>query len=71
MLPTLVELASGDLNALQVDSDGKSLLESASGGAAPNRPILTEYAAEGSIDPMVMIRDGQWKYNYFRARGAR
>ena len=39
-----------------VDSDGESLL-----AAAPRGPVPMEYAAEGTVAPMVALRDGRWK----------
>ena len=37
-------------------TDGESL---ASGGA-DRGPVAMEYAAEGSVAPMVALRDGRW-----------
>jgi choline-sulfatase len=64
VLATLVDLAGGDSDRLSSGSDGRSLLGLARGEGSPNRPILAEYAAESSIDPMVMIREGRWKFNF-------
>jgi choline-sulfatase len=64
VLATLVDLAGGDSDRLLSGSDGRSLLGLARGEDSPNRPILAEYAAESSIDPMVMIREGRWKFNF-------
>ena len=30
-------------------------------------PVLAEYAAEGSVDPLVMIRSGKWKFAHCEA----
>ena len=59
VLPTLVELAGADVPD---DIDGVSLVSTISGSAEP-RQVISEYAAEGSISPMVMLREGQYKLN--------
>ena len=65
ILPTLLALADTDLaEQYSLPSDGRSLLPLATSNTSLNRPILAEYAAEGSIDPMLMIREAQWKFNY-------
>ncbi len=65
-LDVLATLA--DLAGLEVDSDlagdGRSLLGLARGEETSAPPVYSEYAAESSIDPMVMIREGRWKFNY-------
>jgi choline-sulfatase len=62
LLPTLVELAGGSLADIPTPFDGDSLVPLACGTAEPNRTVLAEYAAEGSIAPMVMVRRGDLKY---------
>ena len=62
LLPTLVELAGGSLTEIPTPLDGASLATLAESGAAPGRRVHAEYAAEGSIEPMVMIREGPFKY---------
>jgi choline-sulfatase len=62
VLPTLVELAGGSVGDIPNGIDGASLLPLARGGAEPDRRIYGEYAAEGSIAPMVMVRQGDLKY---------
>ena len=59
VLPTLVELAGADVPD---DIDGMSLVSAISGSAEP-RQVISEYAAEGSISPMVMLREGRYKLN--------
>ncbi len=58
VLPTLAELAGvspGDLV-----TDGESLVPVVTGRAVRG-PVPMEYAAEGSVAPMVALRDGRWK----------
>ncbi len=57
VLPTLVDLAGGTLDG--APTDGTSLLPIAAGGS--RGPVAMEYAAEGTVAPMVALRDGRWK----------
>jgi choline-sulfatase len=41
-------------------TEGVNLIPVANGAARP--PVAMEYAAEGSITPMVALREGAWKY---------
>ncbi|MGI9363914.1 MAG: choline-sulfatase [Rhizobiaceae bacterium] len=59
VMPTLIDLAGIDLPEA---IDGRSLLP-ALRGKAEQRQIMAEYAAEGSIAPMVMLRQGDYKLN--------
>jgi choline-sulfatase len=59
--PTLCELAGISMEAIQPWTDGTSLVGLAN-GSANHPPVLMEYAAEGTVSPMVMIRDGNFKY---------
>ncbi len=59
VLPTLVELAGANVPD---DVDGMSLVPSLSGQVVQRR-VISEYAAEGSIAPMVMLRQGKYKMN--------
>jgi len=63
LAPTLIELAGGD-QAQEVSEHGQSLLPSLQEGQAPNHSVCGEYVGEGSIDPMLMIRQDDWKFNY-------
>ena len=54
ILPTLVDLA--------VEPDGASLVPLAEGAAEPERTVYGDYAGEGAIAPVVMIRRGNWKF---------
>ena len=61
LLPTLVDLAGGDPEALGQSIDGRSLrghLESDGG----HDEVIGEYLAEGAIAPLVMIRRANWKF---------
>src|SRR5918997_173664 len=62
LLPTLVELAGGSGAQNPIPLDGASLVPLASGAAEPGRRIAAEYMAEGSIAPIVMLREGSYKY---------
>jgi len=62
IFPTLLDLAGGDPADTPVPLDGRSLLPLAMGQTEPARRILAEYAAEGSIAPMVMVRAGPFKF---------
>ena len=60
VLPTLAEIAGVSLDAVRPWTDGESLLPVAAG--AGRAPVAMEYAAEGSITPLVCLRDGRWKH---------
>jgi choline-sulfatase len=66
ILPTLCDLAGIDLSAIAPWTDGRSLLPLIEGKAGA-WPVLMEYAAEGTVAPMVMIRDGRWKFVHCEA----
>ena len=59
VFPTLIDMAGVDVPD---DVDGVSLLPVMNGNGE-KRQIFCEYAAEGSISPMVMLRDGPFKLN--------
>jgi choline-sulfatase len=58
--PTLCELAGLSMDAIRPWTDGTSLVGPSKGNAHP--PVLIEYAAEGTVSPMVGIRDGNFKF---------
>ena len=58
LLPTLCDLAGIPLDEIAPWTDGHSLAN----GGADRPPVPMEYAAEGSVAPMVALRDGRWKY---------
>ncbi|MFG0720977.1 choline-sulfatase [Pseudomonas sp. GLN_6] len=62
LLPTLVELAGGTLHA-DLPLDGRSLLAHLEGRQGHDE-VIGEYMAEGSISPLMMIRQGEWKFIY-------
>ena len=59
--PTLATLAGIDLDEIQPWTDGKNLLPFID-NAASAPPVFMEYAAEGSIAPLVGVRDGDFKF---------
>nr|WP_318382653.1 choline-sulfatase [uncultured Enterobacter sp.] len=63
LLPTLVELASGEDRTAQAIAplDGSSLVPHLKGEPGPDEAV-SEYLAEGALGPMLMIRRGPWKY---------
>ena len=58
--PTLAALAGISLEEVLPWTDGTSLIPVARGDG--RAPVAMEYAAEGSITPLVCLRDGPWKY---------
>lgn len=62
LLPTLVELAGGQVDA-DLELEGHSLLPHLKGEGGHDE-VLGEYMAEGTISPLMMIRRGPWKFVY-------
>ncbi len=62
VLPTLVELAGGSLAEIPTPLDGLSLVSRASGAGGSGHRVVAEYAAEAAVAPIVMIREGAYKY---------
>jgi choline-sulfatase len=60
LTPTLAALAGVSLDAVAPWTEGVDLAPVAQG--APRPPVAMEYAAEGTVTPMVALRDGPWKY---------
>jgi choline-sulfatase len=58
--PTLCEIAGVSMADVAPWTDGTSLFAVA--GGAARGPVAMEYAAEGSVAPMVALRAGRWKY---------
>ena len=65
ILPTLIELAGGDsIQLLAVPIDGISLVSLANGSKSNRNAVYSEYYAEGSVAPMIMIRQDNYKFIY-------
>ncbi|MBD9502496.1 choline-sulfatase [Pseudomonas sp. PDM17] len=62
LLPTLVELASGQVEP-GVGLDGRSLLPHLQGTGGHDE-VIGEYTAEGTVSPLMMIRRGDFKFIY-------
>ena len=63
IVPTLADLAGLDLGEIDPWVDGQSL-RSVIDGKGRDKPVLMEYAAEGSHAPMVAVVDGGMKYTH-------
>jgi choline-sulfatase len=59
--PTLCDLAGISMADVMPWTDGETLVPLAT-GAPRTTPVAMEYAAEGTITPMVALRQGDWKY---------
>jgi choline-sulfatase len=59
--PTLCDLAGISIAEVMPWTDGESLVPLARGTPRAT-PVAMEYAAEGTITPMVALRQGDWKY---------
>jgi choline-sulfatase len=66
LLPTLADLAGIDLSEIAPWTDGETLLPLMQGSPRTS-PVAMEYAAEGSITPLICLRAGRWKYTACRA----
>jgi choline-sulfatase len=60
-MPTLIELAGGNVQSLGISMDGRSLAPHLR-GAAGHDEAIGQYLAEGAIAPMMMIRRGPYKF---------
>ncbi len=63
LLPTLIDLAGGDVGWPE-PLDGASLLPWLAGGDAPPRQVICEYTDMGVVAPCRMVREGRYKYIY-------
>jgi choline-sulfatase len=61
LMPTLIELAGGNVQSLGIGLDGRSLTPHLR-GAGGHDEAIGEYLAEGAIAPIVMIRRGPYKF---------
>ena len=59
--PTLCDLAGVDMGGVMPWTEGESL-RPVCAGAPRRQPVRMEYAAEGSVAPMVALRHDRWKY---------
>ena len=57
VLPTLCDLAGISMSEIEPWTDGRSLRAPKGRGM-----VAMEYAAEGSVAPLVALRDDEWKY---------
>lgn len=62
ILPTLVELVSGNSTEFIDNPSGKSLIGLCNGDKPEAEYIVSEYLGEGAVSPMLMIRLGSLKY---------
>jgi choline-sulfatase len=60
LAPTLAALAGISMDEVMPWTEGVNLIPVANG--SPRGPVAMEYAAEGTITPMVALREGAWKY---------
>jgi choline-sulfatase len=60
LAPTLAALAGISMDEVAPWTEGVNLIPVANG--ALRGPVAMEYAAEGTITPMVALREGAWKY---------
>jgi len=65
--PTLVDLAGGPMLETL---DGFSLVPQLEGDDDPDRMVEGEYMGEGAVAPVVMLRQGRFKYVYSEPDGA-
>ena len=66
VLPTLLELAGGSLDALASPIDGQSLMPHLMGQGGHDE-VVGEYLAESALTPLVMLRRGRWKFIHTRS----
>ena len=64
LYPTIVESAGQSLTDQERALPGCSLIDIAN-GHVPDRTVLSEYHAGGSITASFMIRNGKWKYIHY------
>ncbi len=61
LYPTILDALGEEAPTEEAERPGTSLFRIA-GGEAPDRTVLSEYHAGGSITGSFMIRNGRWKY---------
>jgi choline-sulfatase len=62
LLPTLVSIAGGERSAMAAPIDGVDLTPLAAGAGGGPETVYGEYMAEGTSQPIFMIRRGRHKY---------
>ena len=62
VLPTLLDLAGIDIPS---GLPGASLAQMQPGTGGAERPVFSEYHAQGMLEGGFMIKRGDWKYNYY------
>jgi len=62
LLPTLVSIAGGERGATAAPTDGVDLTPLAAGAGGGPETVYGEYMAEGTSQPMFMIRRGRHKF---------
>ncbi len=68
LLPTLLHLAGVNDAGVTGELDGESLVPTLEGaGSALERCVAAEYAAEGAIAPLLMLRRGRFKLVYCKS----
>lgn len=60
--PTLCALAGVDMSDVMPWTEGQNIVPLGQ-GETRDAPVAMEYAAEGTIAPMVSLRYGRWKFN--------
>ena len=63
ILPTMCDLVNSK-PIVDLPLDGKSLLPHLANTGGGHDKIYCEYTGEGTVAPLVMIKDGPWKYIY-------
>ncbi len=68
LLPTFLDMAGIDGSEFKQELDGESLLPMLNGNdPGPDRYLVAEYAAEGAVAPLVILRQGDLKLVYCEA----
>jgi len=69
ILPTILDMAMVPED-VRIDLDGKSLVALMNGTHDQSRYVISEMHSEGVYAPCFMVREGDYKYNYFHGYGA-
>lgn len=68
ILPTMCDLVNSKPME-DIPLDGKSLFPHLANTGGGHDKVYCEYTGEGTVSPLVMIKDGPWKYIYCPADG--